>query len=136
MDDPSPAATAEGYDPPPSPEAFPMSVIDGVSLPDIAADGLDEAIDEAIDEVIFGPGEIFFEEGSGFMPDATPVDPLSVPSPHPSSPIAHFASLRPMSVDGLPPPFTVSGYDSPVSPTPTGLPHPVTGPPHRLPLPD
>ena len=71
MDDPSPAATAEGYDPPPSPEPFSMTNINGVRLPNIPADGLaaaiDEALDEAIEEVIFGPGEIFFEEGSGFM---------------------------------------------------------------------
>ena len=62
MDNPSPAATAEGYDPPPSPEPFFLSNIHGDSLPHIPADGLtaaiDEALEEGVDEIIFGPGEI------------------------------------------------------------------------------
>ena len=103
-----------------------MASLDGVNLAPLDSDGLEEAIDE----VVFGDDHIFFEEGSGLLPDHQPVEPSVVNSPQRTSPIAHFASLRPLSVDGLPPPSTTSGYASPASPT--GLPHPAspTGLPH------
>ena len=121
MDNPSPDVTVEGFDPPPFPEAFQLASLAEVNLPQLSADGLNAAIDE----VVFGEDQLFFDEGSSLLTDPQPVAPSVVISAQRTSPIAYFAALRPLSVDGLPPPS--SGFPSPASPN--GLPHPSpTGP--------